>query len=497
MKTTSLSRLSRREFIKTLSLGAVTLTLPSWVINCQSRRPYNVLFIAVDDLNDWANCLGGRPNVITPNIDKLAAKGVLFTNAHCSAPACNPSRTSLLSGIRPSTSGVYHNRHHWRNSPALQKAIMLPAYFKQHGYRVLGGGKIFHCLSWIQKDYGFDENDFSIWDEYFPSKKRSLPDSIWPEEAEIDEFGTVTWPPMVGRNTKGRPPYFFDWGPIEEKGKKMADTQVVDWAISQLKKNHEQPFFLAVGIYRPHIPWFVPKKYYDLYPLNKITLPPIQENDLEDCSPVAKKWVRRSWHQWILKNKLWKQAVQAYLASISFSDAQVSRLLTALEESPYARHTVIVLWSDHGMHIGEKEHWEKFTLWEESTRVPLILVVPGLTQPNSRCSRPVSLLDIYPTLVDVCQLPPNNQLEGRSLRPLLRNPSAPWPWPALSTWGKNNHALRTERWRYIHYFDGSEELYDHDSDPDEYYNLAQQPEYQDLKEKLKKWLPSVNADPVE
>jgi arylsulfatase A-like enzyme len=489
---------TRREFLKTLGFGAASVALPSWMTSCTKRKPPpNILFIAIDDLNDWANCLGGRPGVHTPHLDRLAKKGVLFTNAHCAAPACNPSRTSVFTGIRPSTSGIYYNRQHWRKSPILERAVTIPEHFRSLGYRAVGGGKLFHCLSWIKTSYGRDGNDPAVWDEYFPTKTKPMPDFIWPEDAVRDEFETVTWTPRAGAGTDGRPPYYFDWGFLAESDERTSDFKVVDWVGRELQKNHEKPLFLAVGIFRPHIPWFVPKRYFDLYPLKEISLPAVKENDLEDCSSVGKGFCRREWQKWILENDQWKPAVQAYLASISFADAKLGRLLAALDASPYRDNTIIVLWSDHGMHIGEKEHWEKFTLWEESTRVPLIFVVPGMTREGGLCEQPVSLLDIYPTLVELSGHEPRPSLEGQSLVPLLKRPNLETGRAVVTTYGHNNHGIRSLDWRYIRYHDASEELYDHQSDPDEYTNLSAQEEYAEVKKELATWLPRINQPPIE
>jgi arylsulfatase A-like enzyme len=458
------------------------------------KKP-NVLFIAIDDLNDWTSILGGRSNVYTPNMDRLAAQGVIFTNAHCAAPACNPSRTSVFTGIRPSTSGVYFNRSHWRSSPALKNAVTIPEYFRSNGYRVVGGGKLFHALSWIQTDYGKSQNDPEIWDEYFPSKTKPMPDFVWPKEI-IDEDERISWDPLAAPNSENRPDYFFDWGPLKETDEKTADYKVVDWAIEELQKKHEKPFFQAVGIFRPHIPWFVPQKYFDLYPLENIDLPLIQENDLDDCSDVGKSFCKRKWQEWIVKNDLWKESIQAYMASISYADAQLGRLLDAFEKSDYADNTIIVLWSDHGMHIGEKEHWEKFTLWEESTRVPLIFVAPGISKSGTRSDEPVNLLDIYPTLIELSGGEQNLDLEGKSLLPLLQDPSLETNRAVVTTFGKNNHGVRSKRWRYIHYNDGSEELYDHQNDPNEFTNIAYNKEFEKIKKDLAKWLPEINNDSV-
>jgi len=480
----------------------LTLIIGLFLISCQNKQaedktvdsPPNVLFIAIDDLNDWVSCLNGREGIKTPNLDNLASEALLFSNAHCTAPACCPSRTSVMTGVKPSTSGIYSNSHEWRKSPVLCNAKTIPEYFSEQGYIVKGTGKIFHALSWIQHGYGIDQNDPDIWDEYWPSKTRQLPESHWPEGAVTDSNKYVTWPLVAGSDTEKRPSGFFDYGPLGED-EQMADYRVVDWAVDQLHQEHNKPLFLAVGIFRPHIPWFVPEKYFDLYPLNEIELPGIKDDDLEDVSKTAYPWLRRNWQEWMLENNQWHKAVQAYCASISFADAQLGRLLKGLEESGNSDNTIVLLWSDHGMHIGEKEQWEKFTLWEESTRVPLIIKAPGITPPEGGISKEaVSLLDIFPTLVSLSGGSVFPQMEGISLAPILQNPDASREEPAITTFHYNNHSIRTERWRYIKYNNGDEELYDHNNDPDEFYNLANLPGYREIIKDLSSWLPKVNFE---
>lgn len=454
---------------------------------------FDVLFIAIDDMNDWVNCLNGREGIHTPNIDDLMSRGMLFTNAHCTAPACCPSRTSVMTGVRPSTSGVYSNAHIWRESPVLATARTIPEYFREIGYTVKGGGKIFHALSWIRTGYGVDQNDPDIWDEYFPSKNRQMPESLWPETAVKDSTGYVTWVPLAGAGTENRPPHFFDYGGLGNTSD-MADQKVVDWAIGELNRDRDKPLFLAVGIFRPHIPWFVPREFFDLYPLEEVELPGILENDLEDVSPVSLRWLRRSWQRWMIANDQWAKAVQAYQASISYSDYMVGKLIEGLEKSGAMENTVIVLWSDHGMHIGEKEQWEKFTLWEESTRVPLFISAPGITEKGSNSAEAVSLLDIFPTLVELTGTEVFPQLEGTSLLPLLKDPDLNRDEPAVTTYHYNNHSVRTENWRYIRYHNGDEELYDHRTDPDEFHNLAGQEKYRVLMDSLKQYLPVINQE---
>ncbi len=423
----------------------------------------NVLFLAIDDLNDWVGCLGGYPGVRTPHLDRLARRGVLFTGAYCSAPACNPSRASLLCGIRPSTSGVYHNDQPWR--PVMPDVVTLPQHFMAHGYHVVGGGKIFHGRY----------NDLASWHEYL--------------KRPVDPVPPVR---PVNRIPKAA---HFDWGPLDVPDDAMGDVTVTNWAVDYLRQKHEKPFFLGVGLFRPHLPWYVPRKYFDRYPLSDIVLPRVKVDDLDDIPALGQRMARPEGdHKRVIESNNWEKAVQGYLASIAFTDACVGLLLDALDNSPYADNTIIVMWSDHGWHLGEKLHWRKFALWEEATRVPMVIVAPGVTAPGQRCERTVSLLDIYPTLVELCGLSPKAKLEGISLVPLLKDPGASRRSPAVTTHGRNNHAVRSQRWRYIRYRDGTEELYDHLGDPMEWTNLADKAEHAQVKKELARWLPKVNAD---
>jgi arylsulfatase A-like enzyme len=234
-----------------------------------------------------------------------------------------------------------------------------------------------------------------------------------------------------------------------------------------------------------------------MYPADTVTLPNVKEDDLDDVPPLGKRMARPDRdHRKVLAHNQWRKAVQGYLASISFVDTCVGRVIDAFDESDYKDNTIVVLWSDHGWHLGEKLHWRKFALWEEATHNVLMMVAPGVTKAAQRCSRPVTMLDIYPTLIELCDLKDKPELEGRSLVPLLRNPDATWERPALTTHGKDNHSLRTERWRYICYSDGTEELYDHSNDELEWHNLADRPEYTRVKAQLVRWLPSTNVPEI-
>jgi arylsulfatase A-like enzyme len=453
--------MQRRAFLAALGASAVAAT---------PAKP-NVLFIAIDDLNDWIGCLGGHPQAKTPNLDRLAAMGTLFTNAHCAAPLCNPSRAALMTGIRPSSSGVYTNNQPWRKSKALANAVTLPQHFAAHGYRSIGSGKIFHD--------GYP--DAASWDEFYPSKAKQKPADPLPPRASMNGLRAAN----------------LDWAPLTVADESMGDYQVVDWVIQQMNAKPEQPLFLACGIYKPHLPWHVPQKYFDLFPLDSIVLPKINGDDLDDVPPIGRKFAKpETDHKLITEAGQWKQAVQAYLACIAFADAQLGRLLDAYDKSAFKQNSVIVLWSDHGWHLGEKLHWRKFSLWEEATHNVLMVVAPGLTKPGSRCDRTVSLMDIYPTLVDLCGLPPRAGLEGVSLRPLLANAKAAWDRPAVTTYFRNNHSVRTEEWRYIRYEDGTEELYDRKKDPLEWKNLAADAKLAPVKQKLAQWLPTTNVEGI-
>ncbi len=418
----------------------------------------NVLFIGVDDLNDWIGPLGGHPQALTPNMDRLAARGVTFTRAYCQAPSCNPSRTSLMTGLRPSTTGVYGNGHAWRR--AVPDAVTLPQHFMLHGYEVLGGGKTFHG----------PQNEAASWEAYY-------------------QFKGFLHPPGTPVNGIPRTAH-FDWGGLSAKVADTADTRLAAWAEAYLLEEHSRPFFLAVGFYRPHLPWYAPQEHFDKFPASRTELPPTLEGDTDDVPKSALRSFRD--HENVTKHGQWRKAVAGYLACINYADSNIGRLLDALESGPNAGNTVVVLWSDHGWQLGEKRQWRKFTLWERSARVVMILAGPGVAARGRKSGRTVELLDLYPTLLDLAGLPPRLELEGRSLRNLLSDPDAEWDKPAITSLGPEQATVRTERWRYSMHRDG-EELYDHAADPMEWNNLADASEHAAVKASLKAMLP---LDPV-
>jgi arylsulfatase A-like enzyme len=455
-----------------------------------AARP-NVLMIIADDLNDWVGCLGGHPDVKTPNIDRLGRRGLLLTNAHCAAPVCNPSRVATMTGRRPSSTGVYDNAPVWHEM--MPGIASIPQHFKANGYYTAGGGKVYHHPP------GFNRR--SDWNEYFDqvfnghyqarlARGENVKNFAWPDGYPLNGIPEVKALARPPRNAKE-----FDWGPLDKPDDEMGDGRMVQWAERFLANPPQQPFFLAAGIYRPHLPWYAPCEYFDMYFPEEITPPPIKQDDLDDI-PEAGLVIaaqRRGDLELVRRVGQYQRILQAYLASVTFCDAMVGRLLDALDASPAAKNTIIVFWSDNGWHFGEKDHLHKMTLWARSTRLPLIFVAPGVTKKGSRTSRPVSFVDLFPTLTDLCDLTQPAKLEGQSLVPLLKDPNRTWERPALVTYLPGNHALCNERWRYIRYADGGEELYDHESDPHEWTNLADQPELAAFKARLARWLPKSDA----
>lgn len=441
----------------------------------------NILFISVDDLNDWIGCLGGHPQAKTPNIDRLAESGMLFTNAHCPAPACNPSRTAIMTGISPYHSGLYDNRQKMRE--LLPDAELLPKYFSKHGYWSAGSGKLLHYFI-----------DARSWDQYFPPKETEdpFPRTMYPENRPVN---LPVGGPWQYKET--------DWAALDATDEEFGgDWLVSKWVGDQLRKKHDKPFFLACGIYRPHEPWFVPKKYFEPYPLGQIQLPPgYKENDLDDLPPAGKRRGPNRYFPHIRKHGQWKQGIQGYLASIAFADAMVGRVLTALDEGPNRDNTIVVLWSDHGWHLGEKQHWQKFTGWRICTRVPLIVRVPpgtpGLsrgTPAGARCDLPVNLVSLFPTLIDLAGLPDKESNDGPSLIPLLAGNEKSWPHAAITCLGRpGNFSISAKSWRYIEYSNGDHELYNIASDPFEWDNLATDTEHANKIKSLRRHAPKSFA----
>ncbi|MCS1410239.1 MAG: Choline-sulfatase [Verrucomicrobia subdivision 3 bacterium] len=432
----------------------------------QSAQRPNILLISIDDLNDWVGCLGGHPQALTPNIDRLARRGTLFTNAHCQSPVCNPSRASMLTGRYPHSTGIYFLSPPLTVAPALKNVLTLPEYFAKHGYHTLAVGKIFHGNDKrFFHEYGGNNGGFGP----RPKKKISQP------------HGHPLW----------------DWGVFPDSDDKMPDMIAAKWAINKLNQDHNQPFLLGVGFYRPHVPMFATQEWFDRHPRETIQLPLVKDDDRNDLSQYAINLTNLEHvapkHEWIKTAGEWDQAVQAYLASVTFVDHCLGLVLDALDAGPHARNTIIVLFSDHGFHLGEKQRWAKRSLWEDGTRVPLIISAPGYTA-SQRCPRPAELLDIFPTLLDLAGLEPDENQEGQSLVPLMQNPIATWNHPAITSFGPGNYSVRSTRYRLIQYADSSREFYDHQNDRHEWTNLSQNPELKDLITKHAAHIPAKEHD---
>ena len=461
--------LDRTKFLLVfLSFISVFFTAQNAFAKLNKLEKKNILFIAIDDLNDMIPILDKEAIVKTPNLDKLAARSTLFKNAFTSSTLCNPSRFSLLTGLKPSTTGVYLNTS---NSLLLEdKYLNIMTYLKSFGYKTIGVGKIFHGT----------QNQESAWDIYHGYEKNRLATRkshrIWPR----------------------------NWGVVNEKFLDLRDRLVTDKALEYVTKEFDEPTFLAVGFHNPHLPWFYTKEIYDKYaiPLFKINKPEEPEYILSELPEAAKTFAiqynifdQSNYHEKVVNEGEWKRAIQAYLVGISYMDQKLGELLEAFYKSPNAKNTIVVLWSDHGYHLGEKKHWNKHALWEKTTHVPLLFSFPNKKAYVN--NDVVSLLDVFPTIIDALDLKPLKHLEGESLMPLMFTDKTIWDNHALTTMDYKNHSVRGIRWRYTRYKDGSEELYDKKFDPKEFFNLAEHKSLKHVKERLKKFLPEHNKKAID
>ena len=471
--------------LRHLAVVACSFALSS--LHAQTAAKPNVLMIAVDDLNDWIGCMKGHPQARTPNMDRLASRGVLFTNAHCAAPVCLASRTAVFCGRYPDQTGVFSNWGKTQGKPPA-KALQLPLHLASAGYETLGTGKLYHG------------NGAAFFDHYYDTEQRWSPftqEIATYTDDELPSKGTESprhvikggpggrdWVlPLNGltseRNADRKEGESFDWGPVAVKDEEMGDTRITDWAMQQLTSPRTKPLFLGVGYYRPHIPLFAPQQDFDtLPPVDQIILPEVKAEDLDDVGTCARQLaldpLTAGTHDLVVKHHQWREAVRAYLACVTFVDRQLGRLIEKLDVSPLADNTWIILWGDHGWQLGDKQHWGKWTAWRQATRMPLI-IVPPRSQQASRgkiCAEPVSLVDLYPTLIELCSLLPKEGLSGVSLAPQIANPDLKTDRAVLTTIDPGNHVITTHDWRYLRYANGNEELYDTAHDPHEWTNLA-------------------------
>jgi arylsulfatase A-like enzyme len=432
-----------------------------------AARP-NVLMIAIDDLNDWVGYIGGHPDTVTPHMDALAGRSRVFANAHCAVPVCSSSRVSVMSGVAATTHGSYELGPSYQDLPALNNIPTMQRYFKDHGYVTMEGGKVLH--------HGFGGRLADDIDRPFGRDKGA----------------------RRPKQPLNRPAHWsgaWDWGAFPETDAELGDYQLAQKAAKALQEDFDQPFFMSIGFFRPHVPLYVPAKWFELYDEDTFALPETSPSDLTDLPKnflSINDYAVAPTHADVVNAGKQRSLTRAYLASVSFVDHCVGVVMDALENSPHADNTIVVLWSDHGFHLGEKLHWAKRTLWEESTRVPLLIAGPNI-QPGQPSREPASLIDIYPTLAELCGLPRPTHAEGVSLVPQLNNPTTRREQPAITSAYFGNHSIRTRDWRLIVYEDGAKELYDHRNDPDEFINLANDPAHQATINRLMKWLPKDAA----
>lgn len=458
--------MKRFQILSVASLVGSQLISPMSV-EAQKEKP-NVLLIIIDDMNDYTSLLSKYPGLKTPNLVKFAKTATTFTRAYCAAPVSNPSRAAVLSGMGPYTTGVYDNNYQVKDSPIIMNGEFLPEHFKSNGYTTLTRGKIFH-------------NN--------PGKERF--DAMWDDDAGKGNYGPSPKEKHFPETLKK--PESFEYQPWEGPESDHPDNITAEVTIERLQKDYDKPFFIACGFYKPHNPWTAPKRFFDMYPLETLQMPPVLENDWDDLPEIGRRWAAGPVDFEVVKAfGQWAPIVRSYLACISFLDYNFGRVIEALDNSKYRDNTIVVVMADNGFHMGEKKHFTKYALWEKTTHELYMWRVPGITKPNTVCQRTVNLLDIYPTLNELCKLPaPVQNLDGRSIIPLLKNPDSKWEYPSVTTYLKDNYAVRNERYRYIQYNDGTSELYDHSSDENEYINLMySNPEkYLDIVNELTKWIP--------
>ncbi len=466
--------MDRRRFLKTAALSATVAGCGGSGSGAQLPPPPpggrpNVIVLVVDDLNAWTGYMGNA-QAKTPHLDALAARSTAFIRNYCNEPLCNPSRSSAWSGLTPQDTKIWDNFTNLKDRNA--SAVLLPDWLAQHGYDVAQYGKINHSYNSVEEPF--------------------------PPQVPASNMVCSGYPAVP---TEG----LFDWGAMDVDDSQMPDYKYVQSGIDFLNGNRSRPFMLCVGMVRTHLSWYVPRKYVDMFPADQVQVPDVPADDLADIPAVGRELA-------LFQNALdcvqlqgkWADAVRLYLASIAFVDAQVGRMMAALDASAHADNTVVVLWSDNGFHLGEKFHWHKQALWEETTRVPLIIRKAGQTV-GARIDSAVSLIDTFPTLLDLTAMPAPYTLAGRSLKPLLDAPDTPWDHPVLmtnaamdaafkyATGTQFDYAIRTNRYRYIRYRDNGQELYDDLADPTEYTNLASLPENADLIASFEALMPPRTA----
>lgn len=447
----------------------------------------NVIFFALDDLNGWINPLGYE-QAITPNLDRLAKAGVTFTNAHAPGVYCAPSRTSIFTGLQASTTGCYGHEIYHYDYPDL---VPLQLAFQEGGYNTWGAGKLFHHRG------GYV--DLRGWNEFF-ARSQEIKDSGY----EMGAFGSdyllpdpYPYSPYYRETDKemtgGR---FLEWGPIPDSLEEQITATIrTNWVVDLLKQTHDTPFFIGLGLYHPHYPNYVPQKYFDMYDVEQIQLPNHDLADLDDLPASIRNRMenrRRNHLEVLLDLGIYKEAVRAYLASVTYADAMLGRVLDALENSDYKDNTIIIMWSDHGYHLGEKGQWGKHTLWRETSRVPFIVSGADLAK-DKKIETTVGLIDLYPTLIELCDLPQQHPMDGVSLAAILKDPESAQDRDLfIPDHIRGRYAVVNSNYRYIDYGESvGQEFYNLMEDPFEWNNLAGEVKYDSIIVEMKKAVPTT------
>ncbi len=496
-----------------------------------AKRP-NILFITIDDMNDWAGYLEhSHPDTQTPNLDRLASRGVAFQNGYCNAIMSNPSRTSLLSGLYPATSGIYNNAAYCKRSPALKEVVTMVEHLKSNGYHTVNIGKLYHGSnrSWGEADIADAAKYDHIWSEYDDRKKvQKEYQKRYVAQNPDKRVGMLN----TGKAHAKATGYYNSGIPYSEDHIKAIDGgSTLDWGAHPCENEYfyatilpiqtvnslqqasakegeykDKPFFISCGLGKPHLSWYAPEDNFAKFPIDQVQC--INEaEELADCddlptearavSEIDKSYKNSKFHLLKKYNKT-QEATAAYLACINYVDYSVGMILDAYDamDKETRDNTIIFLMSDHGFHVGEKARYGKGSLWEETCRIPFIVVAPGITESNSNCYSPVSFIDIYPTIVELAGLQsPAHKLEGRAMVPVLKEVKTKWDYPAITSLNQGSHTVRTSEWRFTQYPDGGQELYDHRNEVDqaERVNLANDPKYSKVVEKMKAMLPQNAA----
>jgi arylsulfatase A-like enzyme len=459
-----------------------------FTLNAQIKP--NILLIAVDDMNNYVGCMGGP--AITPNIDALAKQGVLFNNAYCVAPACNPSRVAIMTGLRPEKSGQYTNQGNFRDIGNNKALLTLPQKLMNAGYQTIEAGKIFHFSHGNNAIPNPLSDPFSWSNQIAGQTGTAVPAHYRTKDGAAIWLGDDTL-----KNANGeRVDYLAGagiWGPNTQKIEQTGDWKMSEACVDFLNQQHEKPFFFAVGFSKPHQPLIAPKEFFDLYPLDKIGMPDYNPADMDDIPDINKQNFSSPFVDKVRKQQQLKLAYQAYLACMSFTDACIGNVLDALKKSKYANNTIVIFFTDHGFQLGTKNRWEKYSLWKLGTNSPLIVYLPTNQLNGAVCSEAVSLMDIHATVLDAVGINLAEDLDCISLLPQIKNPDTERKMPAVITHEEGNHSVVWKQFNYIRYNNGAEEFYDHLKDNLEYKNEAENKRYRKMKRKLKEYIPKVNV----